>query len=159
MPRNRSNSPPPPIDGFAPGDVANQVRTAPAVDLAGNGLAIKVTAYSQLGSTSLSPLVSYSTTSYSPARAPVRPRQRATRSQGEPRQHPSTHQFCQSWPTHVCRHRSRLMIHRHSSVASRPRNARGMLRRASGRAERDWARGEASTHSCLRPAYRADVLR
>ena len=42
---------------------------------------------------------------------------------------------------------SRLMIHRHSSVASRPRNARGMLRRASGRAERDGARGEASTHS------------
>jgi hypothetical protein len=54
---------------------------------------------------------------------------------------------------------SRLMIHRHSSVASRPRNARGMLRRASGRAERDGARGEASTHSGLRPAYRAAVLR
>ena len=27
MPRDRSNSPPPPLDGSAPGDVANQVRT------------------------------------------------------------------------------------------------------------------------------------
>ena len=92
MPRDRSNSPPPPLDGSAPGDVAKQVRTAPAGDLpAGNGLAIQVTAYSPLGSTSLSPLVSYSTNSYSPARAPVRPRPRATRSQGEPRRRPSTH--------------------------------------------------------------------
>ena len=89
MQRDRSNSQPPPLDGFAPGDVANQVRTAPAAgDLAGNGLAIQVTAYSPLGSTSLSPLVSYSTTAYSPARTPVRPRPRATRSQGEPRRRP-----------------------------------------------------------------------
>ena len=67
---------------------------APAGDLpAGNGLAIQVTVYSPLGSTSLSPLVSYSTNSYSPARAPVRPRPRATRSQGQPRRPPSTHQF------------------------------------------------------------------
>ena len=72
MQRDRSNSPPPPLDGSAPGDVADQVRTAPAGDLpAGNGLAIQATAYSPLGSTSLSPLVSYSTNSYSPARAPV----------------------------------------------------------------------------------------
>ncbi len=33
MRRDRSNSPSPPIDGSAPGDVANQVRTAPAGDL------------------------------------------------------------------------------------------------------------------------------
>ena len=47
---------------------------APAGDLpAGNGLAIQVTVYSPLGSTSLSPLVSYSN-SYSPAVSPVRPR-------------------------------------------------------------------------------------
>ena len=55
---------------------------------------------------------------------------------------------------------SRLMIHRHSSVASRPRNARGMLRRASGRAERDGARGEASTPSeknmCIDHTIRCD---
>ena len=72
MLRDRSNSPPPPIDGSAPGDVANQVSTAPAGDLpAGNGLEIQVTVYSPLGSTSLSPLVSYSTTSYFPDRVPV----------------------------------------------------------------------------------------
>ena len=71
MPRDRSNNPPPPLDGSVPGDVANQDRTAPAGDLpAGNGLAIQVTAYWPLGSTSLSPLVSYSTNSYSHASAP-----------------------------------------------------------------------------------------
>jgi hypothetical protein len=153
MPRDRSNSPPPPLDGSAPGDVANQVRTAPAEDLpAGNGLAIQVTAYSPLGSTSLSTLVSYSTNSYSPARAPVRPRPRATRSQGEARRRPSTHHLVISpvmANTCLPPSSSRLMIHRHSSVASRPRNARGMLCRDSGRAERDGARGEASTHSGL----------
>jgi hypothetical protein len=91
MQRDRSNSPPPPLDGSAPGDVADQVRTAPAGDLpAGNGLAIQATAYSPLGSTSLSPLVSYSTNSYSPLR-PRSPRPRATRSQGESRRRPSTH--------------------------------------------------------------------
>ena len=84
MPRDRSNSPPPPLDGFAPGDVANQVRTAPAGDLAGNGLAIQVTAYSTSGSTCVSPLVSYSTTSYFPAGAPVS-RTPSTESDVEPR--------------------------------------------------------------------------
>ena len=49
----------------------NQVRTAPPGDLAGNCLAIQVTAYSPSGSTSSSPLVSYSTTSYFPDRVPV----------------------------------------------------------------------------------------
>jgi hypothetical protein len=154
MPRHRCNSPPPPLDGFVPGDIANQVCTASAVDLAGNGLAIKVTAYSPSGCTSLCPLVSYSTTAYSPACAPVRPRPRATRSQGETRRRPSTHHFVISpvmVNTCLPPSRSRLRIHRHSSVASRPRNPRGMLRRASGRAERDGARGEASTHSGLRP--------
>ena len=74
MLRDRFNSPPPPIDGSTPGDVANQVRTAPAGDLpAGNGLAIQVTAYSPLGSTSLSPLVSYSTNSTPPPAPPPTP--------------------------------------------------------------------------------------
>ena len=161
MPRDRSNSPPPPLDGSGPGDVANQVRNAPAGDLpAGNGLAIQVTAYSPLGSTSLSPLVSYSTNSYSPARAPVRPRPRATRNKGSPDDANRLTNFVISpvmANTCLPPSSSRLTIHRHSSVASRPRNARGMLCRASGRAERDGARGEASTHSGLRPAYRAAV--
>ena len=210
--------PTPRLDGSAPGDVVNQVRTSPPGDLAGNGLAIQATAYSPSGSTSSSPLVSYSTTSYFPARAPVsrtpstasdveprgssaslssfgdaasgasasessfiltadpplsraqggknssmRPRDMGVHAQQEPRRRPSTHQFNAISPvmanTCLPPSSSRLMIHRHSSVASRPRNARGMLRRASGRAERDGARGEASTHSGLRPAYRAAVLR
>ena len=93
MPRDRSNSPPPPLDGSAPGDVANQVRTAPAGDLpAGNGLAIQVTAYSPLGSTSLSPLVSYSPNSYSPA-SPRTPSTASDEEQGELRRRQSTHQF------------------------------------------------------------------
>ena len=180
--------------------------------------AVQATAYSPSGSTSSSPSVSYSTTSYFPARAPVsrtpstasdveprgarsssssfgdaasgasasessfiltadpplsraqggknssmRPRDMGVHAQQEPRRRPSTHQFNAISPvmanTCLPPSSSRLMIHRHSSVASRPRNARGMLRRASGRAERDGARGEASTHSGLRPAYRAAVLR
>ena len=84
MPRDRSTSPPQPLDGSGPGDVANQVCTAPAGDLAGNGLAIQATAYSPSGSTSSSPLVSYSTTSYFPARAPVS-RTPSTASDVEPR--------------------------------------------------------------------------
>ena len=56
---------------------------APAGDLpAGNGLAIQVTAYSQLGSTSLSPLVSYSTNSTPPPAPPPTP---STASDEEPR--------------------------------------------------------------------------
>ena len=89
--------------GLPPATLPIRSAPAPARDLpAGNGLGPHplppgtcrretVTAYSPLGSTSLSPLVSYSTNSYSPARAPVRPRPRATRSQGEPRRRPSTH--------------------------------------------------------------------
>ena len=61
MPRDRSNSPPP-----------------------RNGLAIQATAYSPSGSTALSPWVPYSTTSYSPARAPVS-RTASTASDEEPR--------------------------------------------------------------------------
>jgi len=53
-------------------------------DLAGNGLAIQATAYSPSGSTSSSPLVSYSTTSYFPARASVS-RTPSTASDEEPR--------------------------------------------------------------------------
>ena len=59
------------LDGSAPGNVANQVRTSPPGDLAGNCLAIQATVYSPSGSTSSSPLVSYSTTSYFPVRVPV----------------------------------------------------------------------------------------
>jgi hypothetical protein len=81
----------------------------------------------------------------------MRPRDTGVHAQQEPRRRPSTHQFNAISPvmanTCLPPSSSRLMIHRHSSVASRPRNARGMLRRASGRAERDGARGEASTHS------------
>ena len=153
MPRDRSNSPPPPLDGSATGDVANQVRTAPAVDL-GNGLAIQVTAYSPLGSTSLSPLVSLL---YQLILPRPRPRTPSTASDEEPRGAQTTPIDSPISPvmanTCLPPSSSRLRIHRHSSVASRPRNARGMLRRASGRAERDGARGEASTHSGLRPAY------
>ncbi len=87
----------------------------------------------------------------------MRPRDTGVHAQQEPRRRPSTHQFNAISPvmanTCLPPSSSRLMIHRHSSVASRPRNARGMLRRASGRAERDGARGEASTRSGLRPAY------
>ena len=104
--------------GLPPATLPIRSAPAPSRDLpAGNGLGLHplppgtcrretVTAYSPLGSTSLSPLVSYSTNSYSPARAPVRPRPRATRSQGEPRRRPSTHQFRRSWPTRVCRHQA-----------------------------------------------------
>ena len=148
--------------------------------------AVQATAYSPSGSTSSSPLVSYSTTSYFPARAPVsrtpstasdveprgssaslssfgdaasgasasessfiltadpplsraqggknssmRPRDTGVHAQQEPRRRPSTHQFNAISPvmanTCLPPSSSRLMIHRHSSVASRPRNARGML--------------------------------
>ena len=148
--------------------------------------AVQATAYSPSGSTSSSPLVSYSTTSYFPARAPVsrtpstasdveprgasassssfgdaasgasasessfiltadpplsraqggknssmRPRDMGVHAQQEPRRRPSTHQFNAISPvmanTCLPPSSSRLMIHRHSSVASRPRNACGML--------------------------------
>ena len=148
--------------------------------------AVQATAYSPSGSTSSSPLVSYSTTSYFPARAPVsrtpstasdveprgasassssfgdaasgasasessfiltadpplsraqggknssmRPRDTGVHAQQEPRRRPSTHQFNAISPvmanTCLPPSSSRLMIHRHSPVASRPRNACGML--------------------------------
>jgi hypothetical protein len=64
----------PDLMGLPPGDVANQVRTSPPGDLAGNGLVAwreTATPYSPSGSTSSSSLVSYSTTSYFPDSAPV----------------------------------------------------------------------------------------
>jgi hypothetical protein len=62
LPRDRYHSPPPPLDGSAPGDV----RTAEYGDMEGKGLEMEATAYSPSGSTSSSPLVSYFTTSSSP---------------------------------------------------------------------------------------------
>ena len=113
--------------------------------------------------TSLSPLVSYSNNSYSPA-SPRTPSTASDEEQEELRRRQSTHQF-RNFAGHGQHVFAAIKLKTHdpstlpASVASRPRNARGMLRRASGRAERDGARGEASTHSGLRPAYRAAVLR
>ena len=113
--------------------------------------------------TSLSPLVSYSNNSYSPA-SPRTPSTASDEEQGEPRRRQSTRQF-RNFAGHGQHVFAAIKLKTHdpstlpASVASRPRNARGMLCRASGRAERDGARGEASTHSGLRPAYRAAVLR
>ena len=61
----------------------------------------------------------------------MRPRDTGVHAQQEPRRRPSTHQFNAISPvianTCLPPSSSRLMIHRHSSDASRPRNARGML--------------------------------
>ena len=61
----------------------------------------------------------------------MRPQDTGVHAQQEPRRRPSTHQFNAISPvmanTCLPPSSSRLMIHRHSSVASRPRNARGML--------------------------------
>jgi hypothetical protein len=62
LPRERYHSPPPPLDGSAPGDV----RTAENGEMQGKGLEMEATAYSPSGSTSSSPFVPDSSTSFSP---------------------------------------------------------------------------------------------
>jgi len=129
--------------------VTNQVRTAPPGDLAGNSLAIQGTSFGDAASGAalwMTPLqrtqrhksqVTILTADPPLSRtqggknSSMRPRDTGVHAQQEPRRRPSTHQFNAISPvianTCLPPSSSRLMIHRHSSVVSRPRNARSML--------------------------------